>query len=498
MNSVKTTHARVLAQSKPAPKSMLVFGLFLSVLMALNINLAQARSAPESFADLAEELLPSVVNIIALQEAPDEEPQAQVPQGENFEEFFRDFFERRGQRPPEQRRGNAQGSGFIIDSDGFIVTNHHVIDGADAVSVRMQDGTELEAEVIGSDERTDLALLKVKSSASLPAVEFGDSDDARIGDWVIAIGNPFGLGGSVSAGIISARARDIRSGPYDDFIQTDAAINRGNSGGPLFNMEGEVVGVNTAIFSPSGGSVGIGFSIPSNLVENIVAQLRENGEVRRGWLGVRIQTVTEELAEGLRLDEAAGALVSEVNPNGPAGKGGIQQGDVILKFDGRRVPEMRKLPRMVAETAIGKEVKVEVWRKGKSKTLTVVLGELEDEVAAAAAPQEPEPPKGNTPTEVIGEIGISLATLNNELRERYSFSQDQEGVVVTSIDPAGTAAEKNIQEGDLIIEVDQEKVSAPGDVEDLIAKAKDAGYRVVTLLVNRQGQHTWVAVKLKD
>ncbi len=471
-----------------------MFSLVLTVLIFTLVPPSHAR--PDSFADLAENLLPSVVNIIAVHDSTDD-PQDSTPgmgpRGEDFNELFRDFFERRGQRPPERRRGNAQGSGFIIDNDGYIVTNHHVIEKADSVSVRLQNGRELEATVIGGDRRTDLALLKVKPSSELLAATLGDSDTARIGDWVMAIGNPFGLGGSVSAGIISARARDIRSGPYDDFIQTDAAINRGNSGGPLFNMAGEVVGVNTAIFSPSGGSVGIGFSIPSNLVRNIVDQLRDGGEVRRGWLGVRIQNVTEELAEGLRLDKPRGALVSELNPDGPASKGGVQQGDVILTFDGRPVPEMRKLPRMVAETTIGKKVQVEVWRKGRSRSLTIVLGELEDDVTVTASASQ----KQNTRTKIIADIGLSVATLNNQMREEYGFAQEQTGLVVTSVDPAGTAAEKNIQDGDLIIEVDQEKVTRPDDMTKLIAQAKKSGYRVVTLLVNRQGQHTWVAVKLK-
>ena len=354
---------------------------------------AKARSAPDSFADLAEELLPTVVNVITsqkIEETTETEGQPQIPQGENFEEFFRDFFERRGggRQPEQPRRGGAQGSGFIIDSAGLIVTNNHVIEGADEVAVRLQDGTVLEAKVIGADEKTDLALLKVETDIKLPATSWGSSDESRIGDWVLAIGNPFGLGGSVSAGIISAHSRDIGSGPYDSFIQTDAAINRGNSGGPLFNMDGKVIGVNSAIYSPSGGSVGIGFSIPSVMAQHIIEQLRENGEVKRGWLGVQIQTVTEELAEGLRLDEPSGALVSSVSKGGPAEKAGVKVGDVILEFNNRKVPEMRKLPRMVAETPIGREVDVVVWRKGKKKTVSVDLGQLPDDVVAAVAPSK--------------------------------------------------------------------------------------------------------------
>ncbi|WP_169337444.1 DegQ family serine endoprotease [Kiloniella laminariae] len=458
----------------------------------------QARSAPESFADLAEELLPSVVNVVTTQNVvPDERADGgeQIPQGENFEEFFRDFLERRGGGQPQQPRpGGAQGSGFIIDASGYIVTNHHVIEGADAVTVRMHDGAVLDAKIVGSDEKTDLALLKVDTELELPATKWGDSDKSRIGDWVVAIGNPFGLGGSVSAGIISARARDINSGPYDDFIQTDAAINRGNSGGPLFNMDGQVIGVNTAIYSPSGGSIGIGFAIPSAMAEHVIQQLRESGEVKRGWLGVHIQTVTEELAEGLRLDEASGALVASVAKDGPAEKAGILQGDVILEFNGRKVPEMRKLPRMVAETPIGREVDVVVWRKGERKTLQVDLGKLSDDVVAAVAPsgQVEETPKSDK----VEDLGLFLGTLNDDVRERFQIGDISKGVVITDVVQNSSAAEKNLRPGDVIVEVDQEEVSKPDQVASLVTRAKEAGFRVVTLLVFRQGEYQWVAVKL--
>jgi len=328
----------------------------------------------------------------------------------------------------------------------------------------------------------------------LPAAKWGKSEKTRIGDWVVAIGNPFGLGGTVTAGIVSARQRDINSGPYDDFIQTDAAINRGNSGGPMFNLDGEIIGVNTAIFSPSGGSVGIGFAIPSSLVKNIVAQLREHGEVRRGWLGVRIQTVTEELAEGLRLESAQGALVASVTEGGPAEAAGIEQGDVVLEFNGRIVPDMRKLPRMVAETPIGEAVEVVVWRKGERKTFKVDLGELSEEQVALAEEQ----PDTSIESGDIPDLGLALGAITPELRERFSLAEKTDGVVITDVDATGSGAEKGLRPGDVIVEVDQEQVKTPAEVADQVKKAKSEGYRVVTLLVFREGDFQWVAVRIAN
>lgn len=459
----------------------------LAFAVALAAGSAPARSAPDSFADLAEELLPTVVNIATTQVIENQ-------RGQEFEEFFKEFFERRGGEPPPQqrRRASSLGSGFIIDPSGYIVTNNHVIAEADEITVRLHDDTTLEAVVVGRDEKTDLALLKVESDKPLPAAKWGRSEKTRIGDWVIAIGNPFGLGGSVSAGIVSARQRDINSGPYDDFIQTDAAINRGNSGGPMFNLDGEVIGINTAIFSPSGGSVGIGFAIPSSLVKNIIAQLREHGEVRRGWLGVRIQTVTEELAEGLRLESVHGALVASVTEGGPAEAAGIEQGDVILEFNGRVVPDMRKLPRMVAETPIGDAVEVIVWRKGKKVTLKVDLGELAEEKVASL---EAEPDTGAESGD-IPDLGLAVGTITPELRERFGLADKTDGVVIIDVDAAGSGAEKGLRPGDVIVEVDQEQVKTPAEVADQVKKAKSEGYRVVTLLVFREGDFQWVAVRI--
>ena len=448
---------------------------------------ARARAAPDSFADLVDTLLPVVVNISTTQVV-------ESPGGsQEFEEFFREFFERRGE-PPQRRRESSLGSGFIIDSSGYIVTNHHVIEGADEITVLLHDGSSLEAEVIGSDEKTDLAILKVSNGGPLPAAQWGDSDETRIGDWVIAIGNPFGLGGTVTAGIVSARERDIKAGPYDDFIQTDAAINRGNSGGPMFNLDGEVIGINSVIISPYGGSAGIGFAIASNLARNVIEQLRDHGRVRRGWLGVRIQTVTDELAEGLRLDGTSGALVASVTEGGPAEAAGIEQGDVILRFDGQEVGEMRKLPRMVAETGIGKAVEVVVWRKGEEVMLQVELGELDEEQMAAATLGEEAPAERSTG--LVEPLGLNLAQLTPELRTQFELGEETDGVVITDVQADGTAAEKGLRPGDVIVEVDQEVVKTPADVADRVERAKDEGFRVVTLLVLRQGDFQWVAVRL--
>jgi serine protease Do len=320
----------------------------------------------------------------------------------------------------------------------------------------------------------------------------------RIGDWVLAIGNPFGLGGSVTAGIVSARQRDINAGPYDDFLQTDASINRGNSGGPMFNMDGDVVGINSAIYSPSGGSVGIGFAIPSNLAKPIIDQLRQYGHPRRGWIGVRIQSVSSELAEGLRLQAAKGALIASVTPGGPAEEAGIKQGDVVLKFDGKDVTEMRGLPRMVAETPVAKTVSVVVWRKGKEVSVTAKVGEYPDNEAEASATPAPDDTAGGAGDQGnrIDSLGVGLAAIDDKGRQKFGLAGDAEGVLVTDVDQSGPAAEKDLRPGDVIVEVDQKAVKSPGDVRDRVKSAQDNGYRVVTLLVNRKGDFQWVAVKI--
>ena len=466
--------------------------LLLPALLALALawaGAAHARSAPDSFADLAEQLLPAVVNIASSQQVQDSTGD------QDMDEFFKDFFDRQ-RREGQPRRATSLGSGFIVDASGYIVTNNHVVAEADEITVRLHDDRELKATLVGRDEKTDLALLKVDSPVDLPFVPWGDSDETRIGDWVLAIGNPFGLGGSVTAGIVSARQRDINAGPYDDFIQTDASINRGNSGGPMFNMDGQVIGINTAIFSPSGGSVGIGFAIPSQLARHVIEQLREFGHARRGWLGVRIQTVTDDLVEGLRLKDTKGALVANVTPDGPAAAAGIQQGDVITEFDGKPITEMRKLPRIVAETPVEQEVAVVVWRQGREMTLKVTLGELDETETAAATTDLPKESQGPTSEGPVEALGLVVAELSPELRERFQLGDETAGVVVTEVAPDGAAAEKGLQPGDVIVEVDQQTVSSPAGITGRVDEAKANSYRVVTLLVYRQGDYQWVAIRI--
>ena len=466
---------------------------------------AYAKAAPESFADLADKLLPAVVNISTTQVIQGRDgghsDMPQFPPGSPFEDFFKDFFDRNqgqnGQRR-QKRKATSLGSGFIIDyrknGDAYVVTNNHVVEGADEVSVILQDDTRLDAEIVGRDSRTDLAVLKIHTDRKLPSVPFGDSSASRVGDWVVAIGNPFGLGGTVTAGIISARGRDINAGPYDDFIQTDASINRGNSGGPMFNMDGEVIGINTAIFSPSGGSVGIGFAIPSNAAQVVIDQLIKHGQVSRGWLGVHIQVVTDSIAETLGLKKAEGALVASVIENGPAAKGGIKPRDVILEFDGKRVTEMRKLPRIVAATPVETAVDVKVWRDGKMKSLSVKIGRLDDEEEVAAA----SPKKSGSSDEMsLDAVGLSLAEPSLAVLEKFDLPDGVEGLVVTDVDPEGPAYDEGIRPGDLVAEVSQEKVSTPKDAERLIAAAKKSGKRSVLLLIEGQSGFRFVAVKLR-
>jgi serine protease Do len=471
-----------------------------AALAVLSAMPAAARSAPDSFADLAATLSPSVVNIATSQKIGGEgdtgTPEFQFPPGSPFEEFFKDFLEKnRPGTTPRPRRLQSLGSGFIIDPDGLVVTNNHVIAEADEVTVTLNDGSKLPAKVLGKDTKTDLALLKVESSKPLVAAQWGDSDHTRVGDWVLAIGNPFGLGGSVTAGIVSARGRDINAGPYDDFIQTDASINRGNSGGPLFDLDGRVIGINTAIFSPTGGSVGIGFAIPSSLARNVIEQLKEYGRTRRGWLGVRIQSVTDEIAESLGLKSAKGALVAGVSDNGPAKEAGIQQGDVILRFDGKEVEEMRSLPRIVAETRIGKDVDVRLWRKGREVALKVKIGELElseEQQQAAATPSQPK--SGDKPVE---SLGMTLSDITPELRERFELDEEVKGVVVTGVGADSAAAEKGIREGDVIVEVAQEQVASPQDVLQKIDRIRESKRKSVLLLLQRGGDLRFVAVRLE-
>ncbi len=468
--------------------------------LAAPAALAQAPDgAPLSFADLVDTLSPAVVNISTTQRVDSRRPPVipDFPEDSPFQDFFDEFTDR-DQPDLQPREATALGSGFIIDPDGYVVTNLHVIEGADEIRVILQDDTNLPAEILGTDAKTDLALLKVESDQPLPYVPWGDSDAMRVGDWIIAIGNPFGLGGSVSAGIISARARDLDSGPYDEYLQTDAAINRGNSGGPMFNLAGEVVGVNTAIISPTGGSVGIGFAIPSSIADIVISQLREFGRTRRGWLGVRIQTVTDEIAESLDLPEAYGALVSSVTADSPAAAAGIEAGDIILHFNNRRVSEMRQLPRIVAETPIDAEVPVEVWRHGESVELSVMVGELE-ETPVTDAPVVGDTDDPETPLDEaeVPELGLTLSALTPERRHEFDLGANADGVVVVAVEANSSADIKGISVGDVIVEVMQDPVSSPADVARLVAEAQEIGRRSVLVLIDHGGELRFEAIQIE-
>ncbi|GJE50641.1 Periplasmic serine endoprotease DegP [Methylobacterium tardum] len=500
-------------RAKAQPRSR-ARALMASILVGASVATAALpvpafAKGPASLADLAEQVTDAVVNISASTtvEARSGRAGPQVPPGTPFEDLFEEFFNRRGGRggggergdndtPRQQRKSNSLGSGFIIDAAGLVVTNNHVIGDANDIQVILHDGTKLKAEIVGKDSKIDLAVLRVKPTADRPlkAVPFGDSDKMRPGDWVIAIGNPFGLGGSVSAGIVSARGRNIESGPYDNYIQTDAAINKGNSGGPLFNMDGEVIGINTAILSPTGGSVGIGFAVPSGTAKPVIDQLRDFGEVRRGWLGVRIQNVDDATAEALNLKGGArGALVAGVDEKGPAKTAGIELGDVIVKFNGTPVKASGDLPRIVASTPVGQKVDVVVMRKGEEVTKAVTLGRLEDgDKPQLANLRQPEPESATRQA-----LGLNLSGITDELRKKYSIKDTVKGVVVTRVDPNSTASDKRIQPGEVIVEVGQEAVSTPADVTKRVDALKKEGRKSVLLLVaSATGDVRFVAIGL--
>ncbi|PPR16170.1 MAG: Periplasmic pH-dependent serine endoprotease DegQ [Alphaproteobacteria bacterium MarineAlpha9_Bin3] len=454
-----------------------------------------ADSYPPDFSDLSARLSPAVVSISTTMSVEPNAPGApKFPPGSPFEDFFNDFFEKRGgQRPPRERRPQqAMGSGFIIDSSGLIVTNNHVIEDAISINVILTDNRSFKAKLVGKDKKTDLALLKIDVENSLPTVEWGDSDTAKVGNWVLAIGNPFGLVNTVTAGIISARGRDISAGPFDDFIQTDASINRGNSGGPLFNLNGEVVGINTAIFSPSGGSVGIGFSVPSNLAKSVIFQLEKYGKTKRGWLGVRIQTVTDDIAASLGLNETKGALISGVMPDGPAKLAGIKSGDVIIKFDNKNVDDMRSLPRIVAETEIDKPVSVEVWRNGMPMKLQVIVGEMIEEQDVSA-----KQPQNNNPESLeIEELGLLLSDISEDFRAKFNIPRDLNGVLILNVRSDTDASDKGILPGDIILEISQNKVFTPSDVEMRVNEEISSSRDFALLLINRKGTLSYIALKL--
>ena len=484
----------LLRMLRPAHDSLVHAGKsYLSpVVMAFAIifvstNLA-ASERPDSFADQVEKLSPAVVNISTTTVVNDGQAMdmPQFPPGSPFEEFFKNFGDNN-----RQRKAQSLGSGFIIDDDGIVVTNFHVIENAEEIRVVLADETSFTAEVLGQDRKTDIAVLKIDpGDTKLKAVSFGDSDKLRVGDWVLAIGNPFGLGGTVTAGIVSARGRDIGNGPYDDFIQTDASINRGNSGGPLFNTDGDVIGINTAIFSQSGGSVGIGFAISSNLAERVAEQLIEFGQTRRGWLGVYIQEVTLDIAESLGLENDIGALISSVNENGPAARGGIQPGDVIVKFDGKSIEKMRDLPRIVAETDIGAKVKVELFRQGKLETVTVTLGELEKAELAGVIDNG----RNQSDDFSFGSLGFTVAHLNAALAEELGLDSDTSGVVVREVIPGSPAADKGLTVGDILRRYGQRPIDDAASLAKDIEEAETAGRSGVLLLIEREGRERFIQI----
>lgn len=471
------------------------FAFLLALCFASNMH---AAPTPDGFADLSAKLIPAVVNISTTlktpkEEAPKEMPMQQLPQGhplEEFNEFFKNFMPPN----PEDRDVMSLGSGFIIDASGIIITNNHVIADAEEITVSLDDNSQYKAKLIGKDVKTDLAVLKIDAGKPLPFVSFGDSDSVRVGDWILAIGNPYGLGGTVTAGIISARARDINAGPFDDFLQTDAAINRGNSGGPMFNMKGEVIGINTAIFSPTGGSVGIGFAVPSALAQPITNKLRDGKKIERGWLGVKIQMVTPEIAESIGLKEAKGALVVGVTPKSPAEKAKIQAGDVVVRFAGKEIDTMRKLPRVVADTSIGKEADIEIFRSGSVKKMRVTVGKMDDSEEKKIM-EEKAP---DMPTRV-GEklLGMQLAALNGDLRTEFGIDTNVQGVVILEVSEASQAQKKGIEVGDVIVEAGQKPVKNVSDLKNAISYVKDMKRKSILLYLMRNGETLFMALPVE-
>ena len=466
-----------------------------------HVTRAQTRG-PDNVADIAERVQAAVVNISTSQNVnPSQQvPMPQLPPGSPFEEFFEEFFKNKNDGDPKRsRKVSSLGSGFVIDAAGIVVTNNHVIAEADEIIVNFADGTKLKAELLGRDEKVDLAVLRVKPKAPLKAVNFGDSDKTRVGEWVIAIGNPFGLGGSVTVGVVSARNRNIESSLYDDFIQTDAAINRGNSGGPLFNLQGEVIGINTAIFSQTGGSIGIGFAIPANTVSPLIKQLRDSGEIQRGWIGVSIQPVDDQIAESLGLPSSRGALIAAVGETGPALKGGMLAGDVVIRFDGQEVREMRNLPRIVAGTVIGKTVDVVVIRKGKEQTLKIQVAKLAEPDKKPNRQTKVDPPQQQQKQKQAQNrpLGLELAVVSEEIRRRYKLKESLKGLVITGVDPESNAAEQNVQAGVVLVEVSGEPVTTSAALRTRIEALKKSGKKsALLLLVNPGGEQRFVAVEI--
>ncbi|WP_336276552.1 Do family serine endopeptidase [Bartonella sp. CB178] len=480
--------------------------LFLSGLISFP-GFASPQSTSLSVPDLAAELLKTVVNISTVQtvEGTEQDENTSVPvipEDSLLQEYFSDFFTSKGgQNGSQFQKVRSLGSGFVIDAEkGLIVTNYHVIVEADDIEVNFTDGTKLKAELLGKDSKTDLALLQVKAGEKkLAAVRFGDSEKVRIGDWVMAIGNPYGFGGSVTVGIISARNRDLNAGPYDNFIQTDAAINRGNSGGPLFDRKGEVIGINTAIISPSGGSIGIGFAIPSDMALSVINQLRDFGEIRRGWLAVRIQPVTEDIAKILKLDSAAGALIAGKMEHAEVDNSQLHVGDVIIRFGNADIKNARDLPRLVAESPAGKVVDVTVLRDGRTKTVEVKLGRLVETDADENAEEESDDAKGGAVSEnmTMQFMGMTLSELTADLRENYSITDKLSGLVVTSVTQNSVADKRSIRIGEVIVDINQSAVTTIDEAKKRLHKLREAGRKSASLVIARpNGELRFVTIQM--
>jgi serine protease Do len=463
-----------------------------------------AASPPDTFADLAAKVSPAVVNVSSTHVEAQQDGQGlfgpgqemPFPPGSPFEQFFKQFQEQQREQQKHPRKVTSLGSGFIIDASGYVVTNNHVIDDAKNIQVTLTDGTEYPAKVVGNDPKTDLALLKVEAKKPLPYVSFGDSDKMRIGDWVMAVGNPFGLGGTVTAGIISARGRDIHEGPYDDFLQTDAAINQGNSGGPTFSTDGSVIGINTAIFSPSGGSVGIGFAIPSNLAKPIIAELKAQGHIDRGWLGVSIQELTPDLTQGMGLASDKGALISSVQAGGPAAEAGIQPGDVVLAFGDHVIASPKDLSRVVAETPSGTSLPMKIWRDGSEQTVNVKIAKMKEDNVASTEGSGTEPDASPSASDTVQQLGATLVPVTDETRQKFGLAEDAQGVVIADLEQDSVLADQGVRPGDVIQRVNDRKVANPGDVAKALHEARADKRSVAVMLIEREGTDHFVAVQI--